>query len=263
MGRRSTLTNADIRNVMRLIGDMRDIKGDAGRTQLIQGLCELMGARQGSVLHFQGFTPTGNPRLDGFVGGGWASPEAARLWEATMATGNWRGDPVLNQATQVTTPSNAFRRCELVNDKDYYSSESYNLIAKAAGVDDTLVAWFQENTPGSVTAMAFQRGWGESQFSPRQREMMALVVDEMRVLYEAGKLNKNSPIPQNLPPRLSRLLGELLTGKGEKQIATALGLSRFTVNDYAKDLYRYIGVESRAELMAKFIPQNPAAPGPK
>jgi DNA-binding NarL/FixJ family response regulator len=45
-----------------------------------------------------------------------------------------------------------------------------------------------------------------------------------------------------LPPRLERLLGELLTGKGEKQIAASLGPSRLTVNAYAKDLYRIFGV---------------------
>jgi DNA-binding CsgD family transcriptional regulator len=243
MSKRSLLSLTDIRGVFRLLNEMLDTKADHAmrRHHLVEGLCRLLSARQGSVLEFVEFSPNGNPRLVDFVGGGWASPEAAELWQEKMKSENWRGDAVLNEAVQMVGPSQAFRRCELVSDQEYYSGDSYHLIAKKAGVDDTMVAWFGREEPGRVSALAFQR------------EILSLVVSELRVLYLAGKLDPPSNVLPPLPPRLSRLLRELLTGRGEKQIAASLGLSRLTVNDYAKDLYRRMKVESRAELMAKFI----------
>jgi DNA-binding NarL/FixJ family response regulator len=59
-----------------------------------------------------------------------------------------------------------------------------------------------------------------------------------------------TPAPPPLPPRLREALACLLEGDSEKQVARRLGLSRHTVHDYAKDLYRRLGVGSRAELMA-------------
>lgn len=56
-----------------------------------------------------------------------------------------------------------------------------------------------------------------------------------------------------LPPRLQRVLEQLLTGRSEKEIAAALALSPHTVHEYAKQIYRHFGASSRPELMARFI----------
>ena len=228
MSKRSSLGVADIRSVFRLLNEMSELKHDqpASRHHLIHGLCGLLKARQGSLMKFDQFTPTGTPRLTDFAGGGWASPEAARLWEQAMAADNWRGDPVLNQATKMPGDACAFRRCELVSDRDYYGGFSFNVIAKTAGVDDTMVAWFREKEQGRVTGLAFQRAFGERGFSSRQREMLQLVTDELRLLYDAGKLTPTPIAAPALPPRLLRVFTELLTGKSEKQIAATLQLSR-------------------------------------
>jgi DNA-binding CsgD family transcriptional regulator len=42
----------------------------------------------------------------------------------------------------------------------------------------------------------------------------------------------------------------LLSGLSEKQIAARLDLSRHTVHNHVKEIYRVVGVQSRAELMA-------------
>lgn len=53
-----------------------------------------------------------------------------------------------------------------------------------------------------------------------------------------------------LPPRHARVLRHLLDGASEKQVAQKLGLSRHTVHEYVKKIYRQLGVGSRAELLA-------------
>jgi DNA-binding CsgD family transcriptional regulator len=45
----------------------------------------------------------------------------------------------------------------------------------------------------------------------------------------------------------------LLEGDGDKQIAARLGLTRHTMNQYVKTIFRHFGVQSRAELLARWV----------
>ena len=56
-----------------------------------------------------------------------------------------------------------------------------------------------------------------------------------------------------LPRRLRQTLQYLLSGDSEKQVASKMRLSRHTVHNYTKMLYRRYGVNSRGELLAKFL----------
>ena len=60
-----------------------------------------------------------------------------------------------------------------------------------------------------------------------------------------------------LPPRLRQVLGCLLEGDSEKQVAARLGLSRPTVHEYVTALYRLFDVSSRAELLARCLRLRP------
>ncbi len=52
----------------------------------------------------------------------------------------------------------------------------------------------------------------------------------------------------------------LLEGLSEKEIAYKLGLSRHTVHSHVKDIYELAGVNSRAELLARFVPKLEGGP---
>lgn len=54
----------------------------------------------------------------------------------------------------------------------------------------------------------------------------------------------------DLPRRQREVLANLLLGLNAKEIASHMGLSPYTVNDYIKALYRRYQVSSRGELMA-------------
>jgi DNA-binding CsgD family transcriptional regulator len=58
---------------------------------------------------------------------------------------------------------------------------------------------------------------------------------------------------RSLSPRERQALVRLLAGDAEKEAARALGCSVNTFHDYAKKLYRFFDVDSRAQLMARFI----------
>jgi DNA-binding NarL/FixJ family response regulator len=55
---------------------------------------------------------------------------------------------------------------------------------------------------------------------------------------------------------MRQTLDRLLVGESEKQIASHLALSRNTVHVYVTALYREFKVNSRAELLAKFLKQH-------
>jgi DNA-binding CsgD family transcriptional regulator len=48
----------------------------------------------------------------------------------------------------------------------------------------------------------------------------------------------------------------LLAGKSEKEIAKEMGVSLHTIHGYVKEIHKKLGVNSRAELMARFLPKT-------
>lgn len=73
---------------------------------------------------------------------------------------------------------------------------------------------------------------------------------------------KAGPLPAGLE-LLSQaqrgVLDLLLTGVGEKQIASKLEISPNTVHNHVKAIHRKLGVSSRTELLALFISESPQA----
>ena len=63
-----------------------------------------------------------------------------------------------------------------------------------------------------------------------------------------------SPDRRSLSPRMIQTLRHLLSGLSEKETAAVLGLSIHTVHVYVKEIHKRFGVESRAELFARFVP---------
>ena len=75
----------------------------------------------------------------------------------------------------------------------------------------------------------------------------------------------SAPVPDQsdgLGPRLMQTLDRLLAGDSEKQIALHMGVSPHTVHVYVKGLYRHFDVNSRGELLARFVapPQSRRRP---
>jgi DNA-binding CsgD family transcriptional regulator len=80
--------------------------------------------------------------------------------------------------------------------------------------------------------------------------------------FEGGvPVAKATPFPEGLKlsPRMRQTLDRLLAGDSEKQIAIKLAVSPHTVHVYVKALYRGFDVNSRGELLARFV-QMPDSP---
>ena len=85
----------------------------------------------------------------------------------------------------------------------------------------------------------------------RKRRLVAMFCSLLGEQVLEGKSPTIGDSP--LSRRQRQTLELLLAGNAEKQIAAQLEISRHTVHVYVKSLYKRFGVNSRPELLAKWV----------
>lgn len=106
---------------------------------------------------------------------------------------------------------------------------------------------------GSFSAVVRPGGRFGRVASDSEQQKRELVAGFCRLVGAQFGAAPQSVSANQLPRRLRQTLARLLAGDSEKQIATALGISRHTVHVYVKALYRRFEVCSRGELLARFV----------
>ena len=86
----------------------------------------------------------------------------------------------------------------------------------------------------------------------RRRRMVAMFCSLLGEQVLEGKRALTGP---PLSRRQRQTLDLLLAGNAEKQIAACLSISRHTLHVYVKSLYKRFNVNSRSELLAKWVRQ--------
>jgi DNA-binding CsgD family transcriptional regulator len=141
-------------------------------------------------------------------------------------------------------------RRQLLDDQAWYSSAIVSEGRRSSRIDDNLISCFVLDRPGRIHGFQFYRPWGAKPFAMRDRNLLRLLHVE---LLKSINIDRN----ESLPPRLGPVLQAVLRGLSSKQVAVELGLSVFTVDGYIKELYRFFGVGSRAQLLAKHLAAPP------
>jgi len=145
-------------------------------------------------------------------------------------------------------------RADLVSDADWYGSRFYQDYQAPSGADAILYCIFrQPGGDGRGVGLVLIRPLGEKDFLPRDRTVVQAVAAEVTALIGGPLAQLDEPSPAALPPRLRQVLRCLLEGDADKQVAARLGLTRHTVNQYTKTIFRHFGVGSRAELLARWV----------
>lgn len=167
---------------------------------------------------------------------------------------------MLDSWTRRSTKVGTAPREELVSDAqwDALGNPLYEL-GKAADVKSLLM--FTHRLPAAtesdwVFGVTLHRTFGDPNFDVHDRTMLHLFNIELYRLHRAGKLTCWSPVDSVLTDRQRTVLHELLAGHGTKQIARNLRISRHTVNDHVKAIYRRLSVGSVGELLSKFVPSR-------
>jgi len=259
MGKSQLLRLGEVRAALRLVGECRDLGHDPALWMVcaFEGLCRLIGARAGNGGEVRLTRPSGP--LDGvsyFDAG--LKPWEHDLYAAFLRTHGIDRHPIAGGAARWRAAGPqpgrlaASTRRQLVPDREWYGSVVYNECHRAIGIDHCLASALERTADGCFSCILLHRATGESDFAPRQQQLLYLFHDELGRLIGPVLVSADDRFsPTRLPPRVQETLRCLLEGDGEKQAATRMGLSRETVHQYVKALYRHYRVASRAELLAR------------
>jgi DNA-binding CsgD family transcriptional regulator len=220
---------------------------------LFQSIAELIGVERGAIFAIQ----------NDVNGSGWRrnllavrafnfDAEDTRLTERLIVHGVCP-DPIMETLVQTSTFPRVWLRSAIMPDARWHRTEHYEQMRRPCDLEHTLYA--------IVCPM-----WGQRLFLAldRGRRMPNFNRAEVVLLHSFLAANPHR-LALKPPPDQSRFLGVSLTlrqrdvlqglleGMSERQVAARLRLSPHTVHDYVKQLYRAVGVASRAELLSRVI----------
>jgi len=254
----------------RLVAEVRE-RGDdplAWRRHLLLGLNRLVGARLSSALErvvIAGPSGAGRwapERLLGVVSVGYAD-EVERLRHAAAVDASRTAGRDLGWEAAAPLAGRAFTRSrgQLVADRDWYRSDHARVACLNFGVDSFIRSELPVRSAGRVHYLSLTRPPGDRPFSPGECRLVALVHSELGRVWRrhdrATLVGDDADPTVGLPPRLRQTLILLRAGRSQKQVAADLGLSAYTVHDYAKALHHRFGAETRAELLSRTNPPKP------
>ena len=245
---------SDVRQVFRLIGEVREIGADPDRWRphMTCRLRQFLGAHVviSSEIHFR---TTSTPNVLRVVDIGWGCDEEEQTWRIQTEQ---QEEPKAYWLAAGVVPA---RRDDLPADPDG-ELVPIKPIRPVYGGTCFILSQYPLPHASAVDQLGIHRAWGDEPFSPSQHRLVRLFHVELGRLWKQDALKRAKDPSNHLAPRLAQTLDELLAGSSEKQIAHKLDLSRHTIHNYVKALHQRFGVSSRGELLARagradFIPR--------
>ncbi|NOJ92064.1 helix-turn-helix transcriptional regulator [Corallococcus coralloides] len=249
------LRSSQVRVLVRLVNEAHELpEGQGERTRhLLSGLCRILGADAGACVQECDFRPGGRGGFTSAVLEGWDGAARPAL-EALQSMGSACNPGIRSLMERPPVPGAVVtaRRRELVGDRDWYGAPYVEQYLRPTHLDDSVYSTRWSEAPGAVRGIGIYRGRSERPFDEADRELLHLFHAECGALLGLPEPTEAAP-GARLAPRERQTLELLLQGLGDKQIAARLGISRFTVNQYTKTLYRRFGVQSRTALLARVL----------
>jgi DNA-binding CsgD family transcriptional regulator len=249
----------EIRQVHELIDHITEFgdRPDIWRQIALEGLTRLVGGNMALTVDFR-MTPEGIPLNVDPLDSGWQTESVRHRYYEYVTSGEMAEDPGvigLLEQQKLHRFLTATRR-QLVDDGPWYDSPTVSEARRMGDVDDLIVTSI-ELKPGITQGFVVYRPWGAKPFEPRQRRIVRLFhIGLARAIQRSDEPKPIfGPMP-HLSPRLKQTLELMLTPMSAKEIAAELRLSRFTINDYQKALYRIFDVTNRMALVCKFRPMK-------
>jgi DNA-binding CsgD family transcriptional regulator len=254
MAKSGHLRLEDVRAAMRLVGECRDLGYDPALwlRHACAGLCGLFGARVVLAAEARWARPGGTiaPINAALVG---LPPAVEGGFMHYVRMGGLETDVINGPLKAIPGPHLTRTRRQLLPDREWYRSAQYDVLHRPAGTDNGIATLLE--LPGDRAILSgLHRSAGDRDFSERESKLVHLFHEELgRLIGPVLVSADDSFSPTRLPPRVRETLSCLLDGDSEKQAAARMALSRETVHQYVKTLYRHYRVASRAELLARVL----------
>lgn len=251
MSKSNRLRLADVRTAFRLVGECRDFGHDptAWNGHLVRRLSALFGCYMTNT--FVATHPVGGV-LSGAVllADDWPDSDGYQWWLEFIRQEGYRELPSACAFSRPFTEITTARREEIIPNHEWRNSAERNEIRGPCGQDEFIYSAAPvAGAPGRFLGMSLNRELKERQFTARERDIVALVHEEIAALIGTRLVLDPNELVAGLTPRLRQVLNGLLEGDTEPQLALRLGLSRHTVHEYVGTLYRRFGVRARTALL--------------
>jgi hypothetical protein len=267
MAKSGELRVEEVQAALQLVGECRDLRYDPQQwgQHMSEGVCRLVGARAANGGEV-GFEPSqGVMQGATYFDAGFERREHDLFLEFLRTHGIYRhplaaGFAKWRAARPLPCQVAALTRRQVIPDREWYRSVAYEQYHRPIRIDHCLGSTLELLSDRWFSCIILHRTVGEPDFSERQRRLLHLFHAELGRLIGLVLVSARDPFsPTKLPTRVWETLQCLLDGDSEKQAAARMRLSRETVHQYVKALYRHFGVSSRAELLAHFI-RRPSLP---
>jgi DNA-binding CsgD family transcriptional regulator len=259
MSKSARLRLHDLRAIYHLVGECRDLGDDpvGWRRHLFAEL----GRMTRAALVAGGEVARRGPELRpvGTVDLGWENgfDRAALIAGLSGVGANLLINPqFVAYFRQFPVPGGAgLTRQDLVPDRDWHRSWYFGAIHEPIGIGHVLVSFVPiGGAPGEYSGVTLSRAAGNRRdFGLRDRALVREAHAVIAPLVGRALARHTEPSPAALPPRVRQVLRCLLEGDGDKQVAKRLGISGYTVNQYVKVIFAHFGVQSRTELLARWV----------
>lgn len=252
MGKSKMPSALEVAAAVRLAWEAAELRSNpqAQGRHLVDGMAKLIGGDIGFYSAIADFVPSKLPRWL-FAATGSEVPRPVLQYFACTEN-SILDDPVMDLG-RTSTGVSVLQMCELLAGRDPTPYSNVVDLLHRVGHRDALIGLFRRKDASAVTALSVHRTDLKRVHNARERSIVLWITRELRHLYETGRLDPTSAGPFDvLSPRLRQVAEMLLTSESQKQIARTLRLSQYTVRDYVKQVYRRLGVESRAEIMSRY-----------
>jgi DNA-binding CsgD family transcriptional regulator len=256
----SYLRLQDCRSIIRMVGECRELGDDptTWRRHCVEQLARLVDADLGFCGEIAGIRASKANTL-GLADWGWGNgfSQTVFLDHFDVIENDPANFAIIRSYYEKMLQDDGVchSRRDMALDRDWYKSPDYQLIQHSIGADHTL--WCFRSLPArsgdEFSGVTLVRTIGRRDFAMRDRLIVCEVHAALAPLIGGPLARFGEPSPRDLSVRAREVLRCLLEGDSDKQIAARLKLSRFTVNQYTKLIYRLFGVKARAELLSRWI----------
>ncbi len=262
MATRETLRSQDVRDLMRLLGDVRAVAdvAEQGRV-LVDGLARLIDADMG--WYIEGTHASGAWQPAQFGIGTNRDADVLRFMQSWGQAYPLHFDLMAARILEDDRPTLVKQWDQVKRTAPTGEWMPFRNLIRSMDVVDIIDPVFSLR-PGHQFGVTLQRRGRRRIFGRHESALMQLAADELRWLTSTGRLNlcvADRVLQPALPPRLQQVLAALLQGRAPKTIARETGLSLWTVREHIQRVYRHFGVSGREELTARFVAKADGASG--
>jgi DNA-binding NarL/FixJ family response regulator len=261
MSKSAHLRAADLRAISLLVGECRELGDDAllWRRHLLAEVAQLVGTAmaveyEGVYDPYEPFQPSGI--IDwGWENSGFNRAEWVRLNEELARRGA-DFNPMIPAffAAMWAGRGPCLTRSDVLPDAQWYRSYYYQHHHVPSGADAMMFCILpMPASGGQLSDLVLVRPLRERDFTPRHRTIVQELHEKITALIGGPLARFHEPSPSALSARVRLVLRCLLEGDSDQQIAARTELSRYTVNEYVDRIFRHFGVQSRPELLARWI----------